>query len=74
MTTEKKSSSKIGGLWMKLPQPIRYGILSLSAAVIQITSFTLLYVLMLRSNKTYWWACYLPSQVLIALYGRYNRR
>ena len=20
------------------------------------------------------WACYLPSQVLIALYGRYNRR
>lgn len=69
MTTEKKSSSKIGGLWMKLPQPIRYGILSISAGVIQAISFTLLYELMLSSNETYWWACHLTALVLSVLWN-----
>ena len=42
MTTEKKTS-KFGSLWMKLPQPVRYGILSVSAGVIQAISFALLF-------------------------------
>lgn len=69
MTTETKNSSKIGALWMKLPQPIRYGILSISAGVIQAISFTVLYELILRSDEAYWWACHLTALVLSVLWN-----
>ena len=49
MTTEKKTS-KFGSLWMKLPQPVRYGILSVSAGVIQAISFALLFELFFRKG------------------------
>ena len=68
MTTEKKTS-KFGSLWMKLPQPVRYGILSVSAGVIQAISFALLFELILGSNETYWWACHLTALALSVLWN-----
>ena len=68
MTTEKKGS-KFGGLWKKLPQPVQYGILSVSAGVIQAVSFTLLFELILGSNEAYWWVCHLTALVLSVLWN-----
>lgn len=56
-------------LWMRLPQPVRYGILSVSAGVIQAISFTLLFELILGANEVYWWACHLTALALSVLWN-----
>ena len=65
MTTEKKTAN----LWMKLPQPVRYGLLSVSAGIIQAISFALLFEVILGANETYWWACHLTALALSVLWN-----
>ena len=68
MTTEKKTS-KFGSLWMKLPQPVRYGILSVSAGVIQAISFALLHEVIFRSQESVFWICHLIALSLSVLWN-----
>ena len=71
MTTAKKTS-KFGSLWMKLPQPVRYGILSVSAGVIQGISFVLLYEVIFSSQssqKSVFWICHLIALSLSVLWN-----
>ncbi len=56
-------------------QAVKFTLFSLSAGIIQIGSFTLLFELLLNSNEKYYWVSYLISLILSVLWNfTFNRR
>ncbi len=59
----------------ELVQAIKFTLFSISAGIIQIGSFTVVYELILKEQEKYYWYCYLPSLLLSVLWNfTFNRR
>ncbi len=56
-------------------QLIKFTLFSISAGIIQIGSFTVVYEFILKEDEKFYWYCYLPSLLLSVLWNfTFNRR